>query len=179
MSQTSEDVKEQTLMPDSEGQEKTRLFAVALFDVLGFENLVRSQGVLEIRRRYRTLIDQAVAVPDGRFLNLIDGAMVVGYMENTHAYFSDTILLWQPLDRLLAQPFVSRCADMVAAALQMEMPLRGAIALGPAELDKDANVYLGEPLIEAARLESQQEWIGAAFGAFFNVATLDGRDVYA
>lgn len=125
---------------DSEQPEKAALFAVALFDVLGFEDLVRSQGVIEIRRKYEALIDQAVALPDGRILNLIDGAMVVGYMQNTHAYFSDTILLWQPLDRLFAKPFVSRCADMVATALQMGMPLRGALALGPAELDKETNV---------------------------------------
>jgi hypothetical protein len=143
------------------------LFAVALFDVLGFESLVRSQGLAEIRRKYKALIEQAVAVPDGRFLNLVGGAMVLGYMQNTtsHAYFSDTILIWQPLDRILAQPFVSRCADMVATALEMDMPLRGALALGPAELDKEANVYLGEPIIEAARLESQQDWVGVAFAA--------------
>lgn len=152
---------------ESEQSEKPQLFAVAIFDVLGFESLVRSQGLKEIRRKYQALIDRAVAVPDGRFLNLVDGAMVLGSMQNTksHAYFSDTILLWQPLDRILAQPFVSRCADMVAMALTMEMPLRGALALGPAELDKESNVYLGEPIVEAARLESQQEWVGVAFAA--------------
>jgi hypothetical protein len=111
------------------------------------------------------LIDQAVAVPNSRFLNLVGGYTVLGSMQNTtsHAYFSDTILLWQPLDRILAQPFVSRCADMVATALEMEMPLRGALALGPAELDKERHIYLGEPIIEAARLEAQQEWMGVAF----------------
>lgn len=152
---------------ESEQSEKPPLFAVALFDVLGFESLVRSQGLKEIRRKCQALIDRAVAVPDGDFLNLVGGVMVLGSMQNTksHAYFSDTILLWQPLDRILAQPFVSRCADMVATALEMEMPLRGALALGPAELDKDTNVYLGEPIIEAARLESQQEWVGVAFAA--------------
>ena len=140
-------------------------FAVALFDVLGFENLLRTEGLTQVHHKYRVLIERAVQIPDNRFADLVDGHIVLGWMPNLHAYFSDTILLWHPLERLFARPFVGRCANMVALALEMGMPLRGAIALGPAELDKDSNIYLGEPIIEAARLQAQQEWVGLAFTA--------------
>ena len=65
---------------ESKETDKPELFVVALFDVLGFENLVRSQGLAEIRRKYKVLIDQAVAVPDTRFLNLVGGSLVSGLL---------------------------------------------------------------------------------------------------
>ena len=47
------------------------------------------------------------------------------------------------------------------------MPLRGAIAFGPAILDADRRVFLGQPLIDAARLEKKQRFIGAGFTPSF------------
>lgn len=48
-------------------------------------------------------------------------------------------------------------------ALKMGVPLRGAIALGEAVLDQETRTYIGEPLVEAARLEAGQRWVGTTF----------------
>ena len=46
----------------------------------------------------------------------------------------------------------------------MGAPLRGAIAAGELVLHQRASFYLGQPLVEAARLEQAQEWIGVSLG---------------
>jgi hypothetical protein len=51
----------------------------------------------------------------------------------------------------------------------MELPLRGRMAVGEAILDKTNGVHLGVPLVEVARLERAQEWIGCSVGPSFGV----------
>src|SRR5439155_6302771 len=46
--------------------------------------------------------------------------------------------------------------------LKMGLPLRGAIALGEGFMHKKTGTYIGNPIVEAARLEAAQNWIGAA-----------------
>src|SRR5206468_748723 len=56
------------------------------------------------------------------------------------------------------------CADLISEALKIGLPLRGAISAGEAILHQKSSTYLGEPIIEAARLEHAQNWIGATLG---------------
>ena len=51
--------------------------------------------------------------------------------------------------------------------LESELPLRGAIAVGEVILDADNGIFLGDPLVEVARTERTQQWIGASFGPSF------------
>ncbi|GAX60385.1 hypothetical protein SCALIN_C10_0145 [Candidatus Scalindua japonica] len=46
--------------------------------------------------------------------------------------------------------------------------MRGTISVGDAILNKDSGKYLGQPIIEAARTERLQKWIGVSFGNSFN-----------
>lgn len=45
----------------------------------------------------------------------------------------------------------------------LKLPLRGSIGVGPAILDKSNGTYLGLPLVDAARLEKRQRWLGVSF----------------
>lgn len=56
---------------------------------------------------------------------------------------------------------------MVCHSLEIGLPLRGALALGEAVLHSERGVYLGQPLIDAARMEHAQRIIGTSFTRSF------------
>jgi hypothetical protein len=146
---------------------------LAFFDVLGFSNRVATTSLESIYADYNTLTDYLrelwgtvifTAVPDGR-----GGAVpVAGSLVIEHAYFSDTILLWSRYDPLRAPAFHSICARFICQSMRMRIPMRGAIAMGPAIMDKANQVFLGYPIVEGANAEKHQDWIGASFGPSLN-----------
>jgi len=50
-----------------------------------------------------------------------------------------------------------------AAALDIDWPLRGAIAYGECVMDRNTRTFIGQPIIDAYELEESQKWIGTAF----------------
>jgi len=145
-------------------------YAVALFDVLGFANLVEGGPLDSIYAKYEALLSEEVEIENAQASMLLDGGFSgIAIHKPEYAYFSDTIVIWEPLERHVARPFVYHCGRLLASALRIGLPLRGAIALGDAILDKERMVggrlpiTMGGPLNEAHRLEQAQEWIGAAF----------------
>jgi len=83
------------------------------------------------------------------------------------AYFSDSLLLWVHFHPQHVGEFLSRCSRVFCKALDLGIPLRGAVTIGSAVFNKEQGIYLGEPLVEAARLEAKQNWVGVALGASF------------
>ncbi len=160
-------------------------YVLTLFDVLGFSDRVSRDGVAKTLATYKDLIETAVLEPARRCLGTVltpqGRVMSLFVLPVRYAYFSDTILLWVPLQQVFAAAFVTRCADLMCHALRKEVPLRGAISLGEAVMHKASNTYLGEPLIEAARLEKGQNWVGLALGESAMwpqfIAELDGLSI--
>ena len=64
--------------------------------------------------------------------------------------------------------FLQICMEFFCEAMKAGIPLRGCISTGMATLDKHQSIYIGRPLVEAARGESAQNAIGVAFGQSFN-----------
>lgn len=107
------------------------------------------------------------------------------------AYASDSILLWanrtwpkvrnvdaEICQRLARDPasgwmyhpipcdnFLDVCNDLMCRGLEVGLPLRGAIAIGEAIIEPTQNIFLGQPIVEAARLENGHRLIGASFCA--------------
>lgn len=79
---------------------------------------------------------------------------------------SDASTGWQ-YQRIPCDRFLDACNTLICRALQSDLPLRGAIAFGPAILEPERRVFLGQPLIDAARLEKNQRFIGAGFTPSF------------
>lgn len=150
--------------------EKSKIsrYAFAMFDVLGFSDWVESTDLQTILDSYRTLIERAVLRPNEKgslsAVQTPEGALFAVGGPPHYAYFSDTILLWCPLVPPAVGNFVERCSDLICEALQMNIPLRGAITLGDAVLDNDTSFFIGKPIVEAHRVERGQEWIGLTFG---------------
>lgn len=114
----------------------------------------------------------------------------VSVFNKTHgAYASDSILLWAestwPAARgksidackklatdaangweylpIPCDNFLDVCNDLICRSLEVGLPLRGGISMGEAVLDQEKNIFLGQPIVEAARLEKGQRFIGASF----------------
>lgn len=143
------------------------LFIVAVFDVLGFEGMYRSLGPHRLREDYEKLVaaaqsSTATTAMGMSFAN--EASPTLFHFDLGFAYFSDTIVLWAPLTRNHVSPFLARCADVLIEALKLSFPLRGAVAVGEAILDPSQGVFVGSPLIEAVRLEHDQDWLGVALG---------------
>lgn len=111
------------------------------------------------------------------------------FTETHGAYASDSILLWgnrtwpearnasdeemrnsadDPAHGWTYHPvpcdnFLEICNDLMCRAVEIGLPLRGAIAIGDAVLDQDRGIFLGQPIVDAARLENGQRLIGAGF----------------
>ena len=146
---------------------------MALFDVLGFEDRIGRFTLEEVHGQYKDLLSIAASKGSHAFFDARpagDGTMVpfFGYIDIEQDYFSDTILLWTPFRPGTLKPFLHVCASFMCETLRAELPVRGAITLGDAVMDKSSRTYLGQPLVEAARAEKAQRWIGLAFGPSFD-----------
>lgn len=143
-------------------------FMFAMFDVLGFSKWVENTDLQVILDAYHTLIQKAVIERHqrGGLTTVLtpDGHVMALTPPPSFTYFSDTILLWCPLEPVFADLFIGSCKELMCEALAMNIPLRGAIALGEAVLDLDANYFIGKPIVEAANLEKGQNWIGLTLG---------------
>lgn len=145
----------------------TDLWMVAMFDVLGFESAYRRLGIGRLYRLYQQLIDKVVLKPSIDSFSTghrMGDVTLVNYFRlwvGFH-YFSDTILLWCPATPENISPFLTRCSDLFIEALQVGLPLRGAVSIGEANFNKAAGIFIGESIIDGARLESSQDWLGVA-----------------
>ncbi|MGH8560134.1 MAG: hypothetical protein ACRESZ_22315 [Methylococcales bacterium] len=63
--------------------------------------------------------------------------------------------------------FLDLCNEIICHSIEIGLPLRGAFSMGEAVLHLDRGIFLGEPLIDSARLEHMQCSIGASFAGTF------------
>lgn len=154
-------------------------YLIAFLDVLGFEALLRKVGLDELTRRYEELLTVALRPNSETRQWTIELALVQGeptpglmWLPMQTAYFSDSLLLWVAYHPGHVHEFLDRCSRVFCQALALGLPVRGAISVGRATLDKSRGIYLGEPLIEAVRLESKLNWIGVALAASWKSESL-------
>ena len=146
-------------------------YMIAMFDVLGFQSLFHRLGLEEIYRRYENLTAHVREPKSGYDLVPIGGFVAIGHLEVQCAYFSDTILYWTPYSFPAFRSFCITCSEVLCRAVEIGLPLRGAVAVGPAIMDMPMATYLGQPIVEVARVERAQRWIGASFGPSFHDPT--------
>ena len=63
--------------------------------------------------------------------------------------------------------FLQTCMEFFCSALIAGIPLRGCISTGIARMDKFQNLYIGKPLVEAAKGETARKSIGITYGKSF------------
>jgi hypothetical protein len=117
------------------------------------------------------------------------------------AYASDSIVVWTPSvwpealsksaperERLARDPesgwlyapipcdnLLNICNELICRSIELGLPFRGALSMGPALFDAQRSVFLGQPLIDAATLERGQSLIGASLCTSFTRQTIPLR----
>ncbi len=91
---------------------------------------------------------------------------------------SDPDIGWQ-YNTIPCEYFLDLCNEVVCRSIEICLPLRGAISLGNAILDLDSGIYLGQPLIDAARLEHPQQCSGVSFAKEFMNQIIPKRYILA
>jgi hypothetical protein len=142
---------------------------ICLLDVLGFENLFIELGLDTIEEKYKELIsvadEQNIEFAIARGFN---GEMVGLSPSIKSSYFSDTIIFWCKYDVYRREVLFSCMQELLCKSIEIGLPLRGSISVGQVRIDKERGVYLGQPIISAARAETAQKWIGITLSRTFN-----------
>lgn len=74
--------------------------------------------------------------------------------------------------------FLDICNELMCRGLEVGLPLRGAIASGQAVLDLDRNIFLGQPIIDASSLQTEQKMISTSFCNNANLQSVPNRYVF-
>jgi hypothetical protein len=142
---------------------------ICLLDVLGFESLFNKFGLDAIEAKYKELIavaeEQNIEVA---FLISPDGHPMVGSPNINSAYFSDTIIFWCKYDTFRMEVLMNCMRELICKSIEIGLPLRGSVSVGQVKIDQERGIFLGNPIIAAARAESVQKWIGITLSKTFD-----------
>lgn len=142
---------------------------IALLDILGFRHMLETRSLADVAFLVERLV--AAARPRDRELHYAIGrTSKTKNLKLGHLHFSDTILLWTPplhrkdteLNTQLVLNLCQSVANLIGMALINGLPLRGGLAEGECYIDSKKQIVVGQPVVDAYRLEQEQEWIGAA-----------------
>jgi hypothetical protein len=128
---------------------------VALFDVLGFTNLIARESHVKELEEYIGCVKNATQTPEG--------SPKVQYV-----LFSDSIILTttDPGEDSF-KALIQACSHLFRSLLAGEFPVRGAIAFGSffrSQEDASGVFVAGKPIVEAYHVEKSQDWIGIKLG---------------
>lgn len=140
---------------------------VAVCDILGFSNLVNTVEL-------ESVVSQAI----GWFKMALHHSLHKGTFPqhppsfkelNTHAHvgvawFSDTVLLYtkDDTDKSIQELLAAVAWLLFETMMQGITRIRAGLAYGEVFIDPDNSLYVGRPIVEAYRLEQEQQWAGAA-----------------
>lgn len=131
----------------------------------------------------RQLADDPVDIPgllqnlaDGKPVQWVPGAQLRENDELDSLHFSDTLMFWSDDGTLSNGDFIDRIIDFFCQALEMGLPLRGAIARGDLIHDPQRSIVIGPVLVEAAKAESAQAWCGLGLGPSFKGQVIAAPD---
>jgi hypothetical protein len=124
-------------------------------DILGFSELVRTQGQTEVFNTIKACLDESRGWVDG---------------ENfARLHFSDTLVIYSResgFDQTFWDDFVAIASRMFVALAARKIPTRSTLAFGPFMVQRDAqtqhDIFFGKALVEAAETEESTQFIGTA-----------------
>lgn len=131
---------------------------VGVLDVLGFKTEMGTHGLGDILDRYRRL--KQMKIDASRVPVVGPGSLDIEVSGTT--IFSDSIILWCDDSIGGFQTLLTTCCSLISEALQTDWMLRGGIAFGDCVLDRGSRVFVGQPIIDAHLLETNQEWCGGS-----------------
>ena len=156
-------------------------YLIAICDILGFSNLVRTQNLSKIRTEYFQYLKGSLELAMKRTNYSNDSPVNTDLKANDKlgfSWFSDTFLIYTLNDDEDSCLFLLQTIGLFIF-MNMNNPntrLRVGISYGDAIIDKSENIFIGIPIVEAHELEKKQKWSGGAltkaveyrFGEYLN-----------
>lgn len=125
---------------------------VAVFDILGFKELVGQADNDLTRAVLTSRLDELIEV--------LKSNLSISSQLQYHI-FSDTFIVMAPdLDVRRYPGFLNICKQFINKSIYIELPVRGAISVGPVFISKDPLVVIGSSFLEAYEYCEDQDWIG-------------------
>lgn len=126
---------------------------IAVFDVLGFKTLIRQADILLLREILKSKIEDLIQSLES------EQSIKNGCLECF--VFSDTLVLIAPdMGSNSYGWFLLACETIITKSIYLELPLRGAISLGPVFVSRNPTILLGSSFVEAYEYCEDQDWIG-------------------
>lgn len=140
-------------------------YTVAICDILGFSNLVKERALNEVVQIHLGRLRKALhhSIHKGDFPS--DPPSLESLQDQEQlglAWFSDTVLLYtlEDNDENLRSLTAALGWLLFETIWQVGTRVRCGVSYGEAFIDIKNSIYVGEPLIEAHRIEQDQAWSG-------------------
>jgi len=138
---------------------------VALVDILGFKEIVRTSELLGLAKQLAGTLGSCVGLAVTHSQKIVkDGVARVAWAKRMCGYFqfSDTILLYSR-DSSLRGCFnlVVSAWHLVRSLFAIRFPCRGAVVFGPLAMGPEKGLFVGQSVIDAYELTEAQDWGGA------------------
>jgi hypothetical protein len=138
---------------------------VAFFDLLGFSSWLQAEGSAEVFTYVRGFLNLMIRASLPGSVVHPDMSVTVQNSNIGFINFSDSVVFYSRDDseisfRTILQVSGEFMNGVINGPSRM---LRGAMSYGEFYADPDANAYVGQALIDAYRLEGQQDWLSFSF----------------
>ena len=127
---------------------------VGFFDIIGYSSFIQKTPVENAIQRVSRFLEKAISITRTDMLAakidrwILSDSIVIVIDTNRHPLFAGS------LEVLLAT-----CSMVMRYGMEDGFPLRGAI--GGGDFYKDGEVMVSSALVDAARYEKEQDWLGA------------------
>ncbi len=127
---------------------------VAFFDIIGYSSYIDQTNIEESIIKISKFIENVKMSAGTDILAvkidnwILSDSVIIVVDTNRHPLFSGSI-----------EHFLATCSMILEDGMRNKLPLRGAI--GGGDFYKDGEVMVSSALVDAARYEKEQEWLGA------------------
>lgn len=125
---------------------------IAFIDIMGFKNKLQSDGIDE------TYNDLIAIQENHRFLDTVSSVEPGNRnkFQDQSYFFSDSIVIYTVDDTFHSLMEISmHVSDLLVNSFKIGVPLNGGIAHGLMKIDKEKNIFLGQPLINSYEIQSE------------------------
>lgn len=137
---------------------------VAFIDILGFKDMVARSSQEDIYNKMvdlHDILDNALNIEKNKILMNEKHKIELSKNSVYYVMFSDSIAIITKDNSWHA--FLALCAQLqyfLAETLKKQIPFKGSFAYGQLTVDKEKNIILGQPLIDAYLLEEELNYMG-------------------
>ena len=159
-------------------------YLVSFIDILGFKKRIKDNSQFpNLEKVYNSLDRVLYYLPEvhrtglqNKYYSIYAGKPLSQYAEEilkNRYNFSDSIIFYikcsdieeEYTKQLFAISWITNAfiiESLIHDDRVFQLPLRGAIAYGPALMDRDKKIHIGQPIVNAVELSGYQDWVGGA-----------------